>query len=109
MPAKRGVVTAISETVSFSRLASVWPSGLDSFVTVGARTGVPGANVGESALTPDGSVVPDLRRKLPGRGVWVTATRVALTEAVRRKAFARGLKAVVKTAPDLPALVRLEF
>jgi uncharacterized protein len=37
---------------------------------------------------PDG-VVPDLKRKLPGRGVWVTATRTALGEAVRRKVFAR--------------------
>jgi predicted RNA-binding protein YlxR (DUF448 family) len=38
---------------------------------------------------PDGDVVPDLARELPGRGVWVTATRAALDEAVRRKVFGR--------------------
>ncbi len=54
---------------------------------------------------PDGVVVPDLKRKLPGRGVWVCASRTAVAEAVRRKAFARGLKAPVKVDPDLAGLV----
>ena len=40
---------------------------------------------------PDGMVVPDTERKLPGRGVWVSASRGLVAEAVRRKAFARGL------------------
>ena len=52
-------------------------------------------------LGPDG-VVPDLKRKLPGRGIWITATRSALTEAVTRKVFARGFKREVRVAPDLP-------
>jgi len=52
-------------------------------------------------MAPDGSVVPDLKHQLPGRGVWVTATRTALAEAVRKKAFARGFKTDVKTAGDL--------
>ena len=51
-------------------------------------------------IGPDGNVVPDLKRKLPGRGVWVTATRAALTEAVRRKVFARGFKREVRVAAD---------
>ena len=37
-------------------------------------------------------VVPDLARRLPGRGVWVDATPEAVAEAVRRKAFAKSLK-----------------
>ena len=49
---------------------------------------------------PDGNVVPDLKRKLPGRGVWVTGTRATLAEAVRRKAFARGFKREVSVAAD---------
>ena len=49
---------------------------------------------------PDG-VTPDLKRKLPGRGIWVTATRTALVEAVARKVFARGFRRDVKVAPDL--------
>src|ERR1700674_102326 len=41
---------------------------------------------------PDGAVVPDLKRKLPGRGVWVTARRDIVAQAVRRGAFGRALK-----------------
>jgi predicted RNA-binding protein YlxR (DUF448 family) len=52
-------------------------------------------------LGPDG-VVPDLKRKLPGRGIWITATKAALTEAVARKVFAKSFKRDVKVAPDLP-------
>lgn len=54
---------------------------------------------------PDGMVTPDLRRKLPGRGVWVTASAAAVAEAVKKKAFARGLKSQVKAADDLADLV----
>ena len=50
---------------------------------------------------PDGRVVADLKRKLPGRGVWVTATRQALAEAIRRKALARAFKREVRVEPDL--------
>jgi predicted RNA-binding protein YlxR (DUF448 family) len=52
-------------------------------------------------VAPDGAVVPDLKQHLPGRGVWVTATRNALTDAVRKKVFARGFKAEVRTTTDL--------
>ncbi|WP_397541581.1 RNA-binding protein [Roseovarius salis] len=41
---------------------------------------------------PDGQVVPDVLGKLPGRGVWVAATREALERAVAKSLFARGLK-----------------
>jgi predicted RNA-binding protein YlxR (DUF448 family) len=54
---------------------------------------------------PDGSVVPDLKRRLPGRGAWVTARRTAVDEAVRRNAFARSFKVKVRAAPDLAARV----
>ena len=49
-------------------------------------------------VAPDGAVVPDLKRRLPGRGVWVTATRAAVDEAVQRKGFARGFKREVRAA-----------
>jgi predicted RNA-binding protein YlxR (DUF448 family) len=52
-------------------------------------------------MGPDREVVPDLKRRLPGRGVWVTATRTAVAEAVKRRAFGRGFKADVHVAPDL--------
>jgi predicted RNA-binding protein YlxR (DUF448 family) len=54
---------------------------------------------------PDGTVVPDIKRKLPGRGVWVTGTREAVTEAVRRGVLPRGLKANVRAPAELPELV----
>ena len=54
---------------------------------------------------PDGKIVPDLARRLPGRGVWVDATREAVAEAVRRKAFAKSLKQNVSVPADLPDLV----
>ena len=50
---------------------------------------------------PDGAAVPDVKRKLPGRGIWITATREALDEAVKRKVFARGFKREVRVAGDL--------
>ncbi|HEX2019727.1 MAG TPA: RNA-binding protein [Aurantimonas sp.] len=54
---------------------------------------------------PEGAVVPDLRRKLPGRGAHVSMDRASVDEAVRRKLFGRALKAEVQAAPELGALV----
>lgn len=52
-------------------------------------------------VSPDGLVTPDLKCKLPGRGVWVTATRAAVTEAARKQHFARGFRRPVKLPEDL--------
>jgi predicted RNA-binding protein YlxR (DUF448 family) len=68
---------------------------------VATRTVKPVGNMMRFVVAPDGSVIPDLKLHLPGRGVWVTATRAALTDAVRKKAFARGFKADVRTTADL--------
>ena len=54
---------------------------------------------------PDGTLAPDIKRKLPGRGVWVTASRRVLETAVRRGAFARSLKESIRIPADLPDLV----
>lgn len=53
---------------------------------------------------PEG-IVPDLARRLPGRGVWVTADRESVAKAVKSKAFARSLKAPVAVADDLATRV----
>jgi predicted RNA-binding protein YlxR (DUF448 family) len=50
---------------------------------------------------PNGEAVADIKSKLPGRGIWVTATRDALDEAIKRKAFTRGFKREVKMPADL--------
>jgi len=52
-------------------------------------------------IAPDGTAVPDLKRRLPGRGIWITATRQALRVAMARKTFARGFKREVRVASDL--------
>jgi predicted RNA-binding protein YlxR (DUF448 family) len=54
-------------------------------------------------LDPSGTVVPDLKRKLPGRGIWITASRAAIEDAAKRNVFARGFKRDVRTARDLAA------
>lgn len=54
---------------------------------------------------PDGTIVPDLTRKLPGRGAWVSATRADFETALKRKAFGRAFKGKGKAAPDLADLV----
>ncbi|ODS03871.1 hypothetical protein AUC71_07335 [Methyloceanibacter marginalis] len=53
-------------------------------------------------LGPDDAVVPDLKEKLPGRGVWLTAAHETIAEAVKRKAFGRAFKAQVKVQEALP-------
>ncbi len=46
-------------------------------------------------------VVPDLKRKLPGRGLWVTADRATLKDAIARNVFAKGFKREIRVTPEL--------
>jgi uncharacterized protein len=41
------------------------------------------------ALAPDGAVVPDIRRELPGRGVWTQLSYEAVSRAAAKRAFSR--------------------
>jgi len=50
---------------------------------------------------PAGDVVPDIRRRLPGRGVWVSADAATVRQAVKGGSFARGLKTAVKAPENL--------
>lgn len=54
---------------------------------------------------PDMTIVPDVAGKLPGRGIWVEATRTAVAEAAKRNAFQKSLKRQIKVAADLADLV----
>ncbi|ANV98941.1 RNA-binding protein [Bradyrhizobium icense] len=54
-------------------------------------------------VAPSGEVIPDLKRKLPGRGLWVSGSRRTVAEAVRRHQFSRGFKRDVRVAATLPA------
>ena len=55
---------------------------------------------------PDGDVVPDLARRLPGRGMWLKAERAVVEQAVAKKAFSRAARKPV-TASGLPQRVEL--
>jgi uncharacterized protein len=50
---------------------------------------------------PGGEVVPDLARRLPGRGMWVRAERAAVERAMAKNLFARAARASVKAPADL--------
>lgn len=50
---------------------------------------------------PDGQVVPDVLEKLPGRGIWVTATREAIDEAIKKGLFSRAAKTKADASPEL--------
>lgn len=69
-----------------------------------AREQLPISQLIRFVAGPDGQIIPDLRRKLPGRGVWVSATRAAVAAAIQRKAFARSLKAEVQADSGLADL-----
>lgn len=53
------------------------------------------------AAAPDGTVTPDLARKLPGRGLWVAANRDALATAAKKGLFSRAAKAKLTVPADL--------
>lgn len=54
---------------------------------------------------PDAQVVPDIRRKLPGRGCWVTADRAHVEKAIARKLFGRALKAELVIPDNLADMI----
>jgi uncharacterized protein len=70
---------------------------------VATRTVHPASDLIRFVVGPNGEAVPDIKSKLPGRGVWVTATREALEDAIKRKAFGRGFKRDVRLPADLAA------
>jgi uncharacterized protein len=53
------------------------------------------------ALAPDGAVVPDIRRKLPGRGVWTSLSAEAVRRAAAKGAFARAFRAKAHATEEL--------
>jgi predicted RNA-binding protein YlxR (DUF448 family) len=52
-------------------------------------------------VAPDGTVVADLRRRLPGRGVWVTADAGHVATAERKGLLARAFDGPARVEPGL--------
>lgn len=50
---------------------------------------------------PDGTIVPDLARRLPGRGVWISDHKSTVAAAALGNVFARSLKMAVIVPPGL--------
>lgn len=76
----------------------------DRTCIVTRRTGEPDGLL-RFVAGPDMSVVPDIRRNLPGRGCWVTAERGFVDQAAKKKLFARALKQEVAIPADLGEMV----
>jgi len=51
---------------------------------------------------PDKVLFPDIRNKLPGRGVWVLNRKEVVQQAAEKKLFARSLKSSVTVNDGLP-------
>lgn len=50
---------------------------------------------------PDGTVVPDVEARLPGRGLWLTPRRDIVERALAKRMFARAARRPVVVAPQL--------
>jgi predicted RNA-binding protein YlxR (DUF448 family) len=61
----------------------------------------PKAELLRFVVSPDHIVTPDLAQNLPGRGLWVTAEREAITAAARKNLFSKAAKQSVKADPGL--------
>lgn len=73
------------------------------------RAVLPEADLLRFVAAPDGGVAPDLKAKLPGRGVWVSLDRRRVAEATSRNLFARALKLPVRPDPGLADLVAAQL
>ncbi len=67
---------------------------------VGKRTR-PQAEMIRFVRGPDGAVLADISSKLPGRGVWITARRECVDEAIAKGVFPRRFKAAAMAPEDL--------
>lgn len=61
----------------------------------------PRAELLRLVIAPDGTVVPDIEGRLPGRGLWITPRRDVIGEALRRHLIAKAAKRAVVAPDDL--------
>ena len=52
-------------------------------------------------VAPDGTVVPDLEAKLPGRGLWLSAQRDVVNTASAKRLFAKAARSKAEAPEDL--------
>ncbi len=91
---------ATAQTGELDRGALSVAAGAERFCAL-TRELMPVSEMIRFVVGPAGEAVPDVKRKLPGRGIWITASRAAIDEAVKRNVFSRGFKRELKIARDL--------
>lgn len=75
------------------------------------RRDIVSGNVMESAemlrftITPDNMVVPDFKKRLPGKGIYVACSKSSLSIAIEKNLFAKAAKKNVKLPSDLLEMV----
>ncbi len=52
-------------------------------------------------VSPEGRITPDLAGKLPGRGLWLSASAAVVDEATKSRRFARAARSSVTASADL--------
>jgi predicted RNA-binding protein YlxR (DUF448 family) len=65
---------------------------------IATGTSGPKAPMIRFVIAPDGAVIADLTEKLPGRGIWLSASRDAVSIAVKRKLFSRAARCQVSVS-----------
>lgn len=65
------------------------------------REAAPREGLVRFVIGPEGGVVPDVAERLPGRGLWVSATRAAIETAATKGLFAKAAKAPARAPADL--------
>lgn len=66
---------------------------------------LPKAQLLRFVVAPDGTLVPDLAERLPGRGLWLQARQDMMAKACARNLFAKAAKRQVRVPDDLPQQV----
>lgn len=56
-------------------------------------------------VAPDGTLTPDIDGRLPGRGIWVGASKALVDEAVTKRLFAKAARREVRVPEGLADLV----
>ena len=69
----------------------------------------PQAGLVRFVVGPGDVIVPDLKGKLPGRGLWVSARRDVVETACARNAFSRAARQKVSVPEGLPALIETQL
>jgi len=69
----------------------------------------PRAGLVRFVVGPGDVIVPDLKGKLPGRGLWVEARRAVVETACAKNTFSRAARQKVSVPEGLPALIEKQL